>query len=155
MRWLECGTLVPERLSICPVCRSADLELVAHAGSGAGMGAIGVDAYHTYQRRRRGAVAATVGTTVLLLIVAVGVALALKDLPPAAGETGADAGPAPLLVGLRVVFFLLAINPLVLAGVSLVFGLWSYRLWHRLLTGHHGETGLSLLEVLGGRPRRP
>ena len=142
-RCRECGAAVPPGHAICPHCRSADLfdDPSARATDLAG--------YEQFQRRRRLAVLATATTTLALMGAALGLGLAYQDVEP--GFMRGGSGEGGLMPILRAAFFLLVINPLVIGGVGLVLGLFSYRLWYRLLTGERATTDISVLETLGGR----
>jgi hypothetical protein len=147
----ECGASVPDGQSVCPRCRSVDLAQVKGLPAA---GAGGIDAYHRYQHRRRLAIAATAATTVLLMLLAIGVGLAFKQaLPAAGGGTGGKGSPLSAFETVRVGAMFLLFNPIMLVGLALVLGLFSYRFWHRVVTGEAAGADFSVIEALGGRPR--
>ncbi|MBI3970725.1 MAG: hypothetical protein HY332_05500 [Chloroflexi bacterium] len=113
-----------------------------------------VEYYHSFERRRRLAMLATGLTTVVLMAIGIAVALWAKELVPSGSSPGGPSEEGGLLTWLRVALFLFVVNPLVLAGVCVVAGLLSYRLWFRAITGERAVVEASALDLLGGRASR-
>lgn len=147
-----CGASVPEGRAICPRCRGLDLEHIQGV-SGAGGGADVVEAYHRFQRRRRLALLAAAGTTLMLVLCAVLLSATIKDLiPGGVGGAGRRGEELTVLSAVRGMFIFLAWNPIPLIALALALGIYSFRGWHRALTGERATTEFSILASLAGKP---